>query len=104
MSKFLGFENLTAQILSSIPEHWKNFLRMHINEAGDLEIFSIGLHRVPKKWIKDPSWGGKKKTTTPSWSWKRPSKWIPQPNSKNCMPVVVDYTKIKKSSSVNEQY
>jgi len=82
-------------------EHWKNFLRMHVDENGDLEIFSIGLHRVPKKWVKDPLWSGNnfeniKKTTTPSWSWKRPSMWIPERNSKKFIPLVVDHTKLKR--------
>jgi len=31
-------------------EDWKNFLRLHINEKGDLTIYPIGLKRVPRKW------------------------------------------------------
>jgi hypothetical protein len=31
-------------------EDWKNFLRLHINEDGDLTIYPIGIRRVPRKW------------------------------------------------------
>ena len=31
-------------------EDWKNFLRLHINEQGELTIYPIGLKRVPRKW------------------------------------------------------
>ena len=31
-------------------EDWKNFVRLHINETGDLTIYPIGIRRVPRKW------------------------------------------------------
>ncbi|HJT68353.1 MAG TPA: metallophosphoesterase [Pyrinomonadaceae bacterium] len=31
-------------------EDWKNFVRLHINEEGDLTIYPIGIRRVPRKW------------------------------------------------------
>ncbi len=31
-------------------EDWKNFIRLHINEQGDLTIYPIGIKRVPRKW------------------------------------------------------
>jgi hypothetical protein len=31
-------------------EDWKNFIRLHINEQGDLTIYPIGIRRVPRKW------------------------------------------------------
>ena len=31
-------------------EDYKNFLRLHINEDGDLTIYPIGIRRVPRKW------------------------------------------------------
>lgn len=31
-------------------EDWKNFLRLHINDRGELTIYPIGLRRVPRKW------------------------------------------------------
>ena len=33
-------------------EDWKNFIRLHINERGDLTIYPIGIRRVPRKWRK----------------------------------------------------
>lgn len=80
---------------------------MHIDETGDLEIFAIGLNRVPKKWRKDPSWEGDAKnhavagddassTMSPSWLWKTPSKWVPWRNSDKFAPQVIDYSKITK--------
>ena len=76
-------------------EHWKNFLRLHIDDNGDLEIFAIGLHRVPKKWRRDPN-SRPDMAAQPSWKWRRPSKWIPQRESRKCKPQQIDYTKIKK--------
>jgi hypothetical protein len=32
-------------------EDWKNFVRLHINENGDLTIYPIGIKRVPRSWI-----------------------------------------------------
>jgi hypothetical protein len=31
-------------------EDWKNFIRLHINEEGDLTIYPIGIRRVPRRW------------------------------------------------------
>jgi hypothetical protein len=31
-------------------EDFKNFIRLHINENGDLTIYPIGIRRVPRKW------------------------------------------------------
>ena len=72
---------------------------MHIDEHGDLEIHTIGLHRVPKKWRKDPAWDGDNDdaSTKPSWMWKRPSKWIPWRNRSKFTPQMIDYTKIKRT-------
>ena len=84
-------------------EHWKNFLKFNVGSNGDLEIFTIGLQRVPKSWKKDPHWGGncnnlngKEATSTaPSWSLSTPSKWIPRRNTKKFLPEVIDHVKIK---------
>jgi hypothetical protein len=32
-------------------EDWKNFVRLHINNNGDLTIYPIGIRTVPRKWI-----------------------------------------------------
>jgi hypothetical protein len=80
-------------------EHWKNFLRLHIDNKGDLEVFAIGLNRVPKKWRKDPSWDGDEhgvaaKLKTPSWMWESPSKWVPWRSSEKFTPQIIDNFKI----------
>lgn len=36
-------------------QDWKNFLRLHINDNGDLTIYPIGIKRVPRKWKPRPS-------------------------------------------------
>jgi hypothetical protein len=33
-------------------EDWKNFLRIRIEDSGDLTIFPIGLRKVPRKWVR----------------------------------------------------
>ena len=88
---------------------------MHIDENGDLEIFAIGLNRVPKKWRRDPSWDGGEKdhnvtdgddassTTPPSWMWNTPSKWIPWRNSDKFAPQIIDYSKIMKVNSASSE-
>lgn len=82
-------------------EHYKNFLKFNIDSNGDLEIYAIGLQRVPKHWKKDPQWVGYNMhgkdgaITEPSWSLKTPSKWVPWRNSKKFSPEVIDHLKIK---------
>jgi hypothetical protein len=82
-------------------EHYKNFLKFNIHSNGDLEIYAIGLQRVPKHWKKDPQWVGYNMhgkdgaITEPSWSLKTPSKWVPWRNSKKFSPEVIDHLKIK---------
>ena len=92
-------------------EHWKNFLRLHIKEdTGDLEIFSVGIDRVPNKWKKDPKWDGNKdarrsrsssdlQEDIPTFSWQNPSIWTATRNHKKFVPKIVDYVKVLKSSS-----
>jgi len=86
-------------------EHWKNFLRLHIDEEGDLEIFAVGLHRVPKRWKRDPDWDGGDDTATskmPSWKWENPNKWIPWRHRKKFTPQMIDYTKILRKPKAKE--
>jgi hypothetical protein len=47
-------------------EDWKNFLRLHINEKGDLTIYPIGLRRVPRKWKTRTSGSGPELEPDPS--------------------------------------
>ena len=39
-------------------EDWKNFVRLHIDENGDLTIYPIGIRRVPRKWKNRNGSGG----------------------------------------------
>ena len=81
--------------------HWKNFLKIHIDDNGELEVYAIGLHRVPQRWMRDPEWCGEKSSLagTPSWSVDKPSKWIPtHGESKKFTPQVIDYVRIQKRS------
>jgi len=90
----LAFSSLQIQ-------HYKNFVKLHIKEDGELEIFAIGLQKVPTKWVKDPAWEGnypnrKRSTIRPSWSLQRPSKWIPMKDSNRHEPQIIDYCCIPK--------
>ena len=100
-----GFSSLRIQ-------HWKNFLRMNIKDNGDLQIFAIGVDRVPKMWVRDNQWSGSetqvaqrlKKVNTgnndgedsPSWSWERPSKWVPERKNAKHVPKIIDEILISK--------
>ena len=78
-------------------EHYKNFLKFNIDKNGDLDLYAIGLKRVPKHWKRDPKWLGLRKEASiaPSWSLKSPSKWVPWRNSKKFLPEVIDHIKLK---------
>merc|ERR1712238_60379 len=84
-------------------QHWKNFLKLHININGDLEMFAIGLHRVPTQWVKDPLFTYNEEGV-PSWAWNTPSKWKPvQDKSEKFSPEVIDHTYIKKRRATHLQ-
>jgi hypothetical protein len=38
----------------AIPD-WKNFLRLHITTEGALEIYPVGIDRVPRRWRASPN-------------------------------------------------
>ena len=96
-----GFSSLRIQ-------HWKNLLRCHVKSNGDLEVYALGLDRVPKLWLKDESWDGSKsairsrmkdnknKEYEPSWKWDNPSKWRAERNDPRHVPRIIDYTCITK--------
>ncbi len=45
------FKRHSNEAFSSLKiEDWKNFLRMRIDERGELTVFAIGIRRVPRKW------------------------------------------------------
>ena len=102
--------HFTEAFSSLRVEDYKNFLRLHITTAGDLEIFALGLDQVAIEWVADPSWTGfcKKGSSVlpPSFQWKKPSKWKPKmqdTNNEGTKWKLVDYLVISKpsKSSVN---
>lgn len=101
------FRNQYNEGFSSLRiPHWKNFLKIHIDDDGELEVYCVGLHRVPLRWARDPEWSemGDKENPAkgmPSWQQKRPSKWIPFKDSPKFQPEVVDYVRISKRSTRN---
>ena len=66
-------ESFSALSVSS----YKNFLRMHVLESGDLEVFVLGIDKIPARWVLDPCWSGNDPSESgSSHSWRRPSRWI----------------------------
>ena len=105
-----GFSSLRIQ-------HWKNVLKCHVKSNGDLEVYGLGLDRVPKSWVKDAAWGGsafeckrrererqaaelrgekQERGDIPSWRWERPSKWVPEKGNFRHVPRIIDHTVISK--------
>ena len=74
---------------------------MRIGTDGELQVFAIGLRKVPTDWQKNPEYkneGSKAKSIYPSWVEKSPSKWIPSPHQsvKSQEPHIIDYVSIPK--------
>ena len=78
---------------------FKNFLRMKINKngaltscavpnaccvlccdclPGELEVFVLGIDKMPARWKQDPSWSGSSShwRDQPSHLWPVPSRWV----------------------------
>lgn len=58
----------------------KGFLRLHVTPEGDIEVFSLGLKKVPTEWREDPRWktpggGGEAGAVAHQARW--PSRWMP---------------------------
>ena len=87
----LGFSSL-------MYEHYKNFLKLRVKKNGDLEVYAVGLNKVPTQWVKDPEWDKSKEKipSTPSWGLERPSKWIPAKENETFKPQIVDHICIPK--------
>ncbi|KAJ0403995.1 hypothetical protein P43SY_001389 [Pythium insidiosum] len=60
---------------------YKNFVRLHFQRNGDLELFVFGVDKMPKKWRRDPNWSGsthaRNENHLPSHRWSCPSYWKP---------------------------
>ncbi|PIA56382.1 hypothetical protein AQUCO_00700595v1 [Aquilegia coerulea] len=56
--------------------NYKAFTRFHITHAGDLEVFTLAVDKVPKDWKLDPKWDAEsKQPQKPSHHREYPSKW-----------------------------
>ncbi|XP_006342611.1 uncharacterized protein [Solanum tuberosum] len=81
--------------------NYKSFTRFHINNKGDLEVFTLAVDKVPKEWKLDPKWDGESKhPQDPSYLQKFPSKW--RASSPNQDPVdtvrIIDQFVIEKTA------
>ncbi|KAF4320929.1 hypothetical protein BBO99_00000706 [Phytophthora kernoviae] len=62
---------------------YKNFLRLHFDKEGRLEVFAFGVDKMPRRWCRDPKWSGSTgpraalERKLPSYQWTRPSYWKP---------------------------
>lgn len=83
-------------------ENYKHIVRMHITPAGDLELFVLGVDRVPRKWRRDPQWSGSRRRRflrpddAPSYEWDTPSRWRPVPGEPDTVQLV-DHVVVRKS-------
>ncbi|KAH7429398.1 hypothetical protein KP509_09G046200 [Ceratopteris richardii] len=60
--------------------NYKSFTRFHVNKAGNLEVYTIAVDKVPREWVLDPQWEEEQlsKTNIPSYEREYPSTWAPQ--------------------------
>uniref|UniRef100_A0AAV1T0I2 Calcineurin-like phosphoesterase domain-containing protein n=1 Tax=Peronospora matthiolae TaxID=2874970 RepID=A0AAV1T0I2_9STRA len=62
---------------------YKNFLRLHVDKDGRLEVFAFGVDKMPHRWCRDSKWSGgtgpraSLERNLPSFKWTRPSYWKP---------------------------
>jgi hypothetical protein len=71
-TNLLGFHGNEAYAPLHYP-HYKNFLRLHIGDDGDLTVFPVGIDRVAKKWRSRPD-------AAPEAPWFDPVGAEPQPH------------------------
>ncbi|XP_010433954.1 PREDICTED: uncharacterized protein LOC104718003 isoform X1 [Camelina sativa] len=56
--------------------NYKSFTRLHIKPDGDLEVFTLGVDKVPKEWKLDKDWDAEPRPTVNMSHHRRfPSKW-----------------------------
>ena len=48
-------EPVRSRVFKSTTPAIQFFVKLHIEENGELEVFAIGLKKVPIKWVKDPN-------------------------------------------------
>jgi len=98
MSAFFN-AHATPAFSSLRVEGYKNFIRFHLTNNGDLELFVLGMDRCPRKWELDPLWSGFTESAgNPSHEWKVPSVFKPAKGEPDGVRIV-DYLLIKKESN-----
>ncbi|XP_072966845.1 uncharacterized protein [Typha angustifolia] len=81
--------------------NYKSFTRFHITTAGDLEVFTLAVDKVPKDWELDPEWDAEPKQPLQlSHHRKFPSKWRAAggPDPTNSVRIV-DYFVIERAQA-----
>ena len=48
-------EPVRSRVFKSTNPAIQFFVKLHIEENGELEVFAIGLKKVPIKWVKYPN-------------------------------------------------
>jgi hypothetical protein len=98
---------------------FKSFVRMHIDEEGDLHVYAVGMDRTPRSWRADKTWTSALSRLyrkhferqdkeldvldpeVASYGAPQPSRWMPAPTSKSRRaeqePKIVDYFCIPKN-------
>jgi hypothetical protein len=96
--------HMTEAFSSLRIESYKNFMRFHINHQGDMEIYCLGIDRVPHKWVQDKAWSGFNKSEghKASWQWERPSLWKPAEKEPDRIKLI-DYFVIKKNKDEKQE-
>ena len=97
--------HLTESFSSLRIESYKNFIRFHINQSGDCEVFVLGMDRVPKSWRRNKSWTGlsSQSTQQQSYEWSSPSVWVPAHGEPNKVKLV-DYMLLSKTIKAKDRY
>mmetsp|Transcript_31178 Transcript_31178/g.92979 ORF Transcript_31178/g.92979 Transcript_31178/m.92979 type:complete len:255 (-) Transcript_31178:755-1519(-) len=87
--------------------HFKALTRMHVTKAGDLEIYTLAMHKVPTAWREDPRWaghnggGGAPAKGVPAHAAKWPSRWLPESTNKladdeSLEMTLIDYVRVAR--------
>jgi hypothetical protein len=97
------FKSMCDLAFSSLQiQHYKNFVKLHVKEDGEIEIYAIGMRKVPTSWVKDPFFEGdvsdeNNESIKPSWALHCPSKWVPaRSHTKAYNPHIIDFCTIPK--------
>ena len=107
MSAFFN-AHATPAFSSLRVEGYKNFIRFHLTQRGELEVFVLGMDRCPRRWELDPLWSGRgvgsgegTSEGSESWRWSVPSVWRAVKGEPDGVRLV-DYLVIRKEEAKEE--